>query len=81
MADQQNLEEKYRKAAGIIVRAGMVPFQVTPTLVEIVKYYLDGDDIDFIIKNFATKTTLSHDEMRASAGMADADLEKKINPS
>ena len=79
MADQQNLEEKYRKAAGIIVRAGMVPFQVTPTLVEIVKYYLDEDDIDFIIKNFATKTTLSHDEMRTSAGMADADLEKKIN--
>ncbi len=79
MADQQNIEEKYRKAAAIVVRAGMVPFQVTPTLVEIVKYYLDEDDIDFIIKNFATKTTLSHDEMRASAGMAEADLEKKIN--
>ncbi len=77
MAEQISIEEKFQKAAGIVVRAGMVPFQVTPTLVEIVKYYLDEDDADFIIHNFAKKTSLSHDELSASADMDEAALEKK----
>jgi formate hydrogenlyase subunit 6/NADH:ubiquinone oxidoreductase subunit I len=77
MTVQADAEEKYRKAAGIIARAGMVPFQVTPTLIEIVKFYLDEDDAAFIIKNYSGKTTLSADEIRATSGMTDDEIEKK----
>ncbi len=77
MTAQPDIEEKYRNAAGIIARAGMVPFQVTPTLIEIVKFYLDEDDADFIIKNYSGKTTLSADEIRATSGMTDDEIVKK----
>ena len=78
MTAQAGIEEKYKKAAGIIARAGMVPFQTTQTLVDIVKFYLDESDADFVIKNFSGKTTLSADEIRATSGMADAEIEAKI---
>ena len=56
-------------AAGLRLRddivAGIVPFQITNTLVEIVKFYLDENDADFIIKNFSGKKTLSAAEIRA----------------
>lgn len=77
MTVQADADEKYRRAAGIIARAGMVPFQVTPTLIEIVKFYLDEDDADFIIKNYSGKTTLSADEIRATSGMTDDEISKK----
>lgn len=74
-----DIEEKYKKAAGLIARAGMVPFQVTKTLTDIVKFYLDEDDADFIIKNFSGKTTLSADEIRATSGMTDVEITKKTD--
>ncbi len=61
------------------MRAGMVPFQITPTLIDIVKYYLDEDDADFIIRNFSGKSTLSADEMRAASGMTDGEISGKID--
>ena len=79
MTVQADLEEQYKKAAGIIARAGMVPFQVTPTLIEIVKYYLDENDVDFIIRNYSGKTTLSMEEIRATSGMADDEIVKKTD--
>ena len=79
MTVQADVEEKYSKAAGIIARAGMVPFQVTPTLIEIVKFYLDENDADFIIKNYSGKTTLSMDEIRATSGMTDEEIVKKTD--
>jgi ferredoxin len=79
MTVQVDIEEKYKKAAGIIARAGMVPFQVTKTLVDIVKFYLDENDADFIIKNYSGKTTLSADEIRATSGMTDDEIAKKTD--
>jgi formate hydrogenlyase subunit 6/NADH:ubiquinone oxidoreductase subunit I len=79
MTVQAGLEEKYARAAGIIARAGMVPFQVTPTLVEIVKFYLDESDADFIVRNYSGKTTLSADEIRSTSGMTEGEIVKKTD--
>ena len=46
MSDNQAVEAKFKKAAGIIGSAGMIPFAVTETLLEIIKFYLDEDDAD-----------------------------------
>lgn len=77
MTADNSIEEKYRKAAELIARAGVVPFNVTNTLVDIVKYYIDESDAEFIIKNFSAKTTLSADEIRLTSGMSDNDIRKK----
>ncbi len=77
MAEPTHTEQTYRKAAELIARAGIVPFQVTNTLVEIVKFYLDESDADFIIKNFSGKKTLSAAEIRATSGMTDGEIGNK----
>ena len=41
MSDQEAVEQKFKKAAGIISSAGMIPFAVTDTLMEIVSYKVD----------------------------------------
>ncbi len=74
-----NSEEKYRQAAELIARAGTIPFSVTTTLVDIVKFYIDEDDAEFIMKNFSAKTTLSLDEMRASSGLTDDEIVRKTD--
>lgn len=71
--------EKYRKAAELIARAGMVPFRVTDTLIEIVKFYLDENEAEFVIKNFSAKTTLSADEIKATSGLTDDEIIKKTD--
>ncbi len=68
--------EKFTKAAGIIARAGFVPFQVTDTLVQIVKYYLDEDDADFVIKAYSGGTSQSATQMRSITGLTDEEIER-----
>jgi len=79
MTEPLNTEEKYRQAAGLIARAGTIPFSVTATLIDIVKFYIDEVDAEFIIKNFSAKTTLSLDEMRVTSGMADEEIVSKTD--
>ncbi len=79
MTSPRNAEEKYREAATLIARAGMIPFAVTDTLISIVKFYLDEDDAAFVVQNFSAKTTLSADEIRATAGMSDNEIVKKTD--
>lgn len=79
MTVHAELEEKYRRAAELIARAGMVPFRVTDTLIDIVKFYINEDDAGFIIQNFSAKTTLSVDEIRLTSGMTDDEIREKTD--
>lgn len=55
---------------------GRAPLQVTTTLIEIVKFNLDEDDVDFVVNNSSSETTLSADEILATADMVDKELER-----
>lgn len=70
------LTSKYAQAADIIVRAGILPFVISDTLLEIVKIYLTEAEVDFIIKNFDKETTLSIDQLKEKSGLSAADIEK-----
>lgn len=63
MSEVDALEKKYKKAGKYIVSAGMLPFPITDTLVEILKFYLDEEDCDFISKTFRSKKSLSEEKM------------------
>jgi len=69
-------DSRFAEAAGIIARAGTVPFQVSPTLVEIAKHYLDEREADFVIRCFGDRTTLSQDELKAVSGLDDDALQR-----
>ncbi len=49
-------EEKYKKAARIIVKAGFLPFPISDTLLEILKILINENELDLI---FAFKRQVS----------------------
>ncbi len=79
MGELNEKYDKFRKAAELIVRAGMVPFRITDTLVEIVKFYIDQSEAEFIITNFGSKTTMSAEEIRATSGLTDEQIKEKTD--
>ena len=71
MNDPKMVEQKFKQAAGLISSAGMVPFAITDTLMEIIRFYLDEDDVDFINASFDAKKSLSFDQLKAKTGFSD----------
>ncbi len=57
-------DKKYKDAAKIIVKAGMMPFPITDTLIEILKFYLDDEDLEFI-KAFKFKQSMTMDQLKS----------------
>lgn len=68
------VREKYAQAAGIIAKAGFVPFSVTDTMIEIVKHYLDENEADFVINNFNSGSTLSAEQMKEKSGLSESEI-------
>ncbi|TFF89429.1 MAG: 4Fe-4S dicluster domain-containing protein [Promethearchaeota archaeon] len=58
------LYKEYKKAAKCITKAGMMPFPVNDTLIEILKFYLDEDDLYFINKAFRTRSSVSMEQAK-----------------
>ncbi len=77
MSDQDALDQKFKKAAGIISSAGMIPFAITDTLMEIVKFYLDEDEADFINAAFDGAKSLSLDQLKEKTGLAEGEIKAK----
>jgi ferredoxin len=73
---EQDLIKKWKRVADIIVGAGVLPFPITDTLLEILKFYLDENDLEFI-RNFRTKTSMSQEELVKKSKLSDAEVEQK----
>jgi len=71
-------EEKYRKVGQAIVRAGRLPFPINNTLLKILKVLIDEDDLDFIIKTYKRKFSLTLEEIKKRSGMEEAQILQKI---
>ncbi|HMF30573.1 MAG TPA: 4Fe-4S binding protein [Candidatus Lokiarchaeia archaeon] len=78
MADDL-LEKKYADAANAIIKAGIIPFPNNDTVHEILKNYLDEDDLDFIIKAFKGKPSLSIDEVVKKTKLSPEEVEEKAD--
>lgn len=65
---EETLEEKYRRAAGVICRQGMVPFPVNDTTISIMKHVIgsEEDELDFI-GAFRDKGSKTMEELQASS--------------
>jgi ferredoxin len=73
-------EEKYRKAGHIIVKAGMLPFPITDTLIEILRLLYTEKEIDFIIKTFNRKASQTIEELIKSSKLEKEKLFEIIEP-
>ncbi|MHA1453933.1 MAG: hypothetical protein ACTSRD_13815, partial [Promethearchaeota archaeon] len=56
------VEKKFKKAAQIILKAGMLPMPNNDTFVKILKYYLDEEDLDFI-RHFRSRSSMSMEQL------------------
>jgi Na+-translocating ferredoxin:NAD+ oxidoreductase RNF subunit RnfB len=77
MSENEAVEQKFKQAAGLISSAGMVPFAITDTLMEIIRFYLDEDDVDFINASFDRSKSLSYDQLKAKTGFSDERIRTK----
>ena len=72
-------EDKIKQAGRIIVKAGMLPFPVTDTLVEIMTLLYTEEELDFIIKAYKRKPSQTMEELKKSSKMAEEDILKNVN--
>ncbi|MFX0100678.1 MAG: 4Fe-4S binding protein [Candidatus Hodarchaeota archaeon] len=69
----EELSKKYKKAAKIINRSGMLPFPISDTFIKILRVILDEEDIDFIL-NFNKKISLSMDQLKEATGLSEEEI-------
>ncbi len=71
------LDEKYKKAARVIAMAGRLPFPVNETLIEILKYLIDENDLDFIMA-FKLKKSQTMEELKKMSKLSEDEILKKV---
>ena len=70
-------EQKYKKAAQVIVKAGLLPFPINETLLEILKLLIDEEELDFIIA-FKRKRSQTIEELKKSSKMSEDEILKNV---
>lgn len=70
-------EERYNKAARIIIKAGSLPFPINDTLVNIIKEMINEEDLAFI-DAFRRKTSQTLEELRKSSKMSDEQILRHV---
>ncbi|MHA1623634.1 MAG: 4Fe-4S binding protein [Promethearchaeota archaeon] len=73
-------EEFYKKAGNIIIKAGMLPFPVTNTLIELLKILYTEEELDLIIKAFKRKKSQTIDELVKSSKIDKEEIIRIIEP-
>ncbi|TFF98921.1 MAG: 4Fe-4S dicluster domain-containing protein [Promethearchaeota archaeon] len=72
-------EKKYRKAAQIITKAGMLPFPITDTLMEIMELLYTDEEVEFITKAFRRKPSLTMEQLKDKTNMSEEKIETLVD--
>lgn len=70
-------EEKYKKAARIIVKAGFLPFPISDTLLEISKLLINENELDLIFA-FKRQVSQTMEQLKKSSKMDEPEIIKNI---
>ncbi len=75
--NEMSLQEKFRKAAGVICKQGMMPFPVNETTIAIVKNAVgeNEDELD-LIQAFHSKPSQTMAELKSSSGFSEETIER-----
>ncbi len=72
-----NIDERYKKAGEIISTAGGTPIPVNDTLIKILKYFINEDELDFITA-FSDKKSQTMEQLTQSSGLSEEEINKKV---
>jgi DNA-binding MarR family transcriptional regulator len=70
---KEKVEEDYKKAAQVIIRAGILPFPLTETLLEIMRYIIREEDLGFIMA-FKRKFSQTMEQLKKSSNMTEQEI-------
>ena len=79
MNSKEKSEQTYKKAAGLIAGAGIVPFAVSDTLLEIVRFYCDEHDAAFISTAFDKGKSLTLEQIKEKTGLDEKNIKSKTD--
>jgi len=66
-------EEKYRKAARTIIKAGNFPFPISNTMIELLKLLINEDQLNFIMA-FRKRQSQTMEQLKLSSKMAEEEI-------
>ncbi|TXT61821.1 MAG: 4Fe-4S ferredoxin iron-sulfur binding domain protein [Promethearchaeota archaeon] len=69
-------ERKYKKAAQIIIKAGMLPFPVTKTLIKLVEILYTEEELEFIINAFKRRVSQTLEQLKETTKMTEQEILK-----
>lgn len=72
-----SLEEKYKRVAGVINTAGGTPFPIGNTLIEILKYFIEEDELDFIMA-FKREKSQTMEQLKKNSKLSEEEILKKV---
>jgi ferredoxin len=72
-----NIDEKYTRVGEIISTAGGTPLPVNDTLIQLLKYFIMEDEVDFI-PSFAEKKSQTMEQLKLSSGLSEEEINKKV---
>ena len=72
-----NIDEKYTRVGEIISTAGGTPLPVNDTLIQLLKYFIMEDEVDFIA-SFADKKSQTMEQLKQSSGLSEEEINKKV---
>ncbi|MFW9902126.1 MAG: ATP-binding protein [Candidatus Thorarchaeota archaeon] len=71
-------EQNYKQAVRVIVKAGMFPFPITDTMIEILKLLITEEELELIMA-FKRKSSQTMDQLKQSSKMSEKKIERLIN--
>lgn len=71
-------EQNYRKAARVIVKAGVFPFPITDTMIEILKMLINGEELELVMA-FKRKLSQTMDQLKQSSKMSESQIHRLTN--
>ncbi|HEY0088875.1 MAG TPA: hypothetical protein VGB37_08530, partial [Candidatus Lokiarchaeia archaeon] len=75
MSEETN--KKYKNVAQIIIKNGILPFPISETLLEILKFFITPEDLDFLLA-FKRKASQTMDELIKSSKMTESEILEKV---
>jgi len=73
-----SIDAKYKKVANVLNKAGMVPYPVNDTLMDILKLTIKEDELDFIMA-FRRKVSQTMEELKKSIKLSEEEILKKAD--
>jgi Pyruvate/2-oxoacid:ferredoxin oxidoreductase delta subunit len=77
MSDNALLDQKYQSAAEAITMAGGMPLPINDTLLKLLRFYLNEDDLDFVIA-FKGSKSQTMDQLKGRTGLSEEEILAKV---